>query len=332
MLADFPHPKLQPVYNVFHLNVNVAPDQVEILKMGAAMLALLHSLSSRLQGGYQLCISKKVNNDYCVVWQVLSKPISFLGWVEQYQVFASNTFKTGGLVQASSAPVELPSHGTMQPATGPVTGGSFTVDNEYQPVNFGVSQEVNGKFLPIYVDKTLTVIGTETLTPITAVLAFFSKELTTSSMYTTATSSSIEVTYMGTTTNTISYVDDGSTGNGIWVAGTPSSGFSAVVPRSWTPGKGFTSLHLALDAFAIAKLVNKFTETQKGSAGAAFMISEDKAQPAVNPPWIAQIRITPINGNLLLLVGGSLIAYFIHRPAHGVSVPEAVKKDWAAAV
>ncbi|KAJ7690177.1 hypothetical protein B0H14DRAFT_2156552, partial [Mycena olivaceomarginata] len=172
------------------------------------------------QGGYQLCISKKVNNDYCVVWQGSMLPTT-IQWVEQYQVFASNTFKNGGLVQASSAPVgiafgKVSSRGTMQPATGPVTGGSFTVDNEYQPVNFGVSQEVNGKFLPIYVDKTLTVIGTETLTPITAVLAFFSKELTTSSMYTTATSSSIEVTYMGTTTNTISYVDDGSTGNGIW--------------------------------------------------------------------------------------------------------------------
>ncbi|KAJ6568851.1 hypothetical protein B0H19DRAFT_938570 [Mycena capillaripes] len=246
--------------NTFTLHVNVAPDQVQLLKTA----------------GYQLCISKKVNNDYCVVWQGSAfNAVNTFQWVEQYQVFASNTFENGALVQATSAPVAiafgqtaiLDNTGTMQSATGPVTGGSFSVDNEYQPVNFGVNQQINGKFLPIYVDKTLTVLGDETFIPITSVLAFFSKELTTSSMYAKATSSSCEVTYMGTTTNTISYTDSGSNGNGIWVAGTASSGFTAVVPRSWTPGKGFTTLPLAFDAFAIAKLINKFTDSQTAPGG-----------------------------------------------------------------
>ncbi|KAJ7917757.1 hypothetical protein B0H13DRAFT_2322109 [Mycena leptocephala] len=246
--------------STFTLHVNVAADQVKLLK-GA---------------GYQLCISKKVNGDYCVVWQgVTFNAGNTFQWVEQYQVFAADTFDSGALVQATSEAVGisfgqtaiLDSTGTMLPATGPVTGGSFTVENDYQPVNIGVNQKINATFLPIYVDKTVTVLGEETLTPITSILVFFSKEYKTGSMYAKATSSACEVVYSGTTTNTISYADSGSGGNGIWVSGSATSGFAAVAPRSFTPGKGFSSLAIAYDAFAVAKLINTFLDGQAGNAG-----------------------------------------------------------------
>ncbi|KAJ7811111.1 hypothetical protein B0H13DRAFT_2294773 [Mycena leptocephala] len=86
-------------------------------------------------------------------------------------------------------------------------------------------------------------------------------------MYANVTSSACEVTYVATTTNKISYVDSGSNGNGIWVSWMASGGFSVVVPRTWTSGKGFTNLALAFDAFAITQLINKFTDSQTGTSG-----------------------------------------------------------------
>ncbi|KAJ7727555.1 hypothetical protein DFH07DRAFT_930768 [Mycena maculata] len=256
--------------NTFTLHVNIAPDQVSLLKTA----------------GYVLCLSKKVNNDYCVVWTGSQfNAVNTFQWTESYQVFGANTFQNGALVQATSAAVDiafgqtaiLDDTGTMQPATGPISGASFSVTNEYQPINFGVNQSINGNFLPIYLDQSLTVIGDETFTPIISVLAFFSKQLQTSSMYSKATSSAIEVTYNGTTTKTVSYVDAATppNGNGIWVSGTQSAGFGAVAPRSWVPGKGFVPLPLAADAFAVAALVNKFTEMQVESGGNGFGASQN---------------------------------------------------------
>ncbi|KAJ7068797.1 hypothetical protein C8F01DRAFT_1051200 [Mycena amicta] len=249
--------------NTFTLQVNVASDQVQLLK----------------NAGYSLCISKKVNGSYCVVWQGTGfNAHNTFRWTEEYRVFACNQFKTGALVEASCEPVDiqfgqtaiLDETGTMLPAQGPVTGESFAVTNLYQPVNFAVNQYIGSSWSPIYVDKTLTVIGddpSETFTPIVSVLVWFSKSLTTSSMFTTASSSSIEAVYRGQVTQTVSYDDTGVNGNGMWFLGTKVTGFTAVPPRSYSGDKGFVNLSHANDAFAVAAIVNKFTDAQGDDQG-----------------------------------------------------------------
>ncbi|KAJ7456022.1 hypothetical protein B0H11DRAFT_1739596 [Mycena galericulata] len=249
--------------NTFTLIVKIDPQQVTLLK----------------EAGYSLCISKKVNNVYCVVWQSMSFSVTnTINWTESYQTWASVKFAEGALVRAETNAVPiafgqtavLSTAGVMGDATGAKTGGSFVVVNEWQPCNIGVSQEINGHFSPTFVNPQKTIVGEEELTPIVSVMVFFDRTLETGTMFTRAKSSTCEVTYMGDSTKTVSYVDDGNgRGNGIWVAGTPAFGFSAVVPRSYSVEKGFVTLPAADDALAIAAIIKNF-KFDDGSSGNVF--------------------------------------------------------------
>ncbi|KAJ7199678.1 hypothetical protein GGX14DRAFT_699810 [Mycena pura] len=139
--------------STFTLVVKIDPEQVTLLKEVT---------------GYRLCISKKVNGVYCVVWQGMSFSVTnTIRWTESYQTFASVTFTDGALVTAETNAVgiafgqtaTLSSAGVMGNATGAKTGGTFTV------------------FRPAFVIPRKTIVGEEALTPIVSVMVFFDRVL-----------------------------------------------------------------------------------------------------------------------------------------------------------
>ncbi|KAJ7456023.1 hypothetical protein B0H11DRAFT_1611182, partial [Mycena galericulata] len=183
----------------FTLIVNVDNEQVTRLK----------------KAGYSLCISKKVNNVYCVVWQSMSfSATNTIKWTESYRTFASRSFTEGALVRAETEEVPiafgqtaiLDRDGVMRDATGGKTGSSFYVDNEWQPCNIGVSGEINGQFRPAFVNPQQTIFGKQGLAPIVSVMVFFDKILETGMMFMRVPSSTCEVLYVGNSTETVYYI------------------------------------------------------------------------------------------------------------------------------
>lgn len=160
----------------------------------------------------------------------------------------------------------ITSQGTMTGPTGPPGGTSFYVQNNWAPCNVGINQKLNGTFMPVWVDPTQMVVGSETLSPVTAVMLFFSKELRTSTMFTRTESASIEVAFDGTTASA-AYVDDKGSqwGNGIWILGNGNrgsgsrgsdAGLYASIPCSYSQHAGFVAMTHAYSVETLATIWN----------------------------------------------------------------------------
>jgi len=92
------------------------------------------------------------------------------------------------------------------------------------PTHFGVNQKLAGVYQPVYVDPQLTLIGSQSFTPIVSLIVFLSTTYKTGSMFTDPHSAAYEVMYSGSTTQTVSYVaDPNSPGgqSGMWINGAP---------------------------------------------------------------------------------------------------------------
>ncbi|PPQ64860.1 hypothetical protein CVT26_002578 [Gymnopilus dilepis] len=176
--------------------------------------------------GYNLCIAKKVNQNYTVVWSGNQSYLSnnIFEWEESYQVFGTNTFQNGALVNVATNQVDiafnqtsiLSKEGVMEPATGSIAPGPFFVDNQLGDIHIGVNALLGGSFLPIYVSPEV-VQSINTLQPITTVMAWFALSQNTSTMFFQSETQGIEVVYDGTTTAIISY--SGPDGLGTWADG-----------------------------------------------------------------------------------------------------------------
>jgi hypothetical protein len=196
--------------STFELNVQIAANQVTSMK----------------DLGYNLCIAKKVNENYTVVWTGDQAYLqnNLFEWQESYQVFGSNTFESGALVSVSTNVADidfnqtsiLTKEGVMDAATGTVAPGPFFVNNQFGLIHIGVNGLLGDAFLPIYVSPTV-VEAINSLQPITTVMAWFAFNQSTSTMFFTSETAGIEVVYNGTTNMTISY--SGPNGSGVWSAG-----------------------------------------------------------------------------------------------------------------
>jgi hypothetical protein len=214
----------------YSLTVDIDPAQQAILK----------------EGGYNLCVAKNVNGVYNVVWSggdFLSKNI--FTWIEKYQVFATTIFQNGLLTQASTNAVAiaggqtatLDGNGLFENATGPTSGVTFTCDNEYKAIYFGVNTVASdGTATPIYVDEKPTVTGTDALTPQVDVLVFFDRSLTTGTMFSESVSHTHEVDYGTQNTATILYDKDGN-----WEDGAGE----IFLPQIYSGKHGFTPMEHA---------------------------------------------------------------------------------------
>jgi hypothetical protein len=108
-------------------------------------------------GGYYLCIAKKVNEKYNVVW---SGQRDFLAaniyqWKENYQVFGIQSFKQGDIVKPVTAEQDIAFgqtcvfvDGTSKPAQGtPDDSGKFSVVNECAVLGVGVNCDLGLLFV-----------------------------------------------------------------------------------------------------------------------------------------------------------------------------------------
>lgn len=158
---------------------------------------------------YKLCFAKKVaEGDYNVVWQSYEDYLSTneFSWTPQYQIFGSNDFKGSVKVHVSTNLVDvglgeevlLDKAGNIKP---PKTGGeptAITLHNEFGSIHPGLNQLCTGidgmqVSTPIYVAPSAMVLGDASLTPVEKVLVWFEQSITTSTMFSTARSQSIEI-------------------------------------------------------------------------------------------------------------------------------------------
>ncbi|PSS06600.1 hypothetical protein PHLCEN_2v3658 [Hermanssonia centrifuga] len=181
-------------------------------------------------GGYRLCIAKRVNGKYDVVWSggAFIASNSF-AWDAEFQVFGALKFQGGFQVKAGTNPEELKfgqsvvldSNGVMQPATGPTDkSGVFKVQNNYGAMCIGVNAKLGGAWSPIYLSQTPFASGVVSLTPIEKVLVWFDALSSTGTMLVDAVTNSIELDFTGKTSQSVTYASDpNKPGNGGWIVG-----------------------------------------------------------------------------------------------------------------
>ncbi|TFK35786.1 hypothetical protein BDQ12DRAFT_759165 [Crucibulum laeve] len=183
----------------YTLVVEIATNQMEVLK----------------SGGFNLCVAKKINRVYTVVWSGKSDYLhkNIFSWDEDYQVFGLNEFKVGALVQAQTNEVDiaygqtcvLNSVGVMEHATGPVDkSGEFYVQSEYGKICLGVNQKLNENFLPIFVSSTV-ITGKATFEPIVELKVWLQTHVESGTMIFDVAEPGIEVTYSGGASKTVAY-------------------------------------------------------------------------------------------------------------------------------
>ncbi|KAI0633776.1 hypothetical protein C8Q77DRAFT_1057829 [Trametes polyzona] len=208
-------------------------------------------LPTLVQAGYKLCIAKKVNGAYTVVWQGSNILVNNqFSWTAQYQVFGSIPFKSGALF------------GIMNPATGaPDNSGQFKVQNNYGLINLGVNSYVNGSYAPSYVSTNPVVSGPTTLQPIETVLVWFDTQVTTSTMILQASSQAIEVDFTSIPSHTLLFKapDGAPPGKGVWFLDSSQ----AVLPMTYNLSS------------------NNFTVTQPDDSTIALMTDLVNSRPTV---------------------------------------------------
>ncbi|KIK52870.1 hypothetical protein GYMLUDRAFT_947706 [Collybiopsis luxurians FD-317 M1] len=193
----------------FTLQLHIGKNQLPILKDPEAP--------------YTLCIARKVNNEYKVVWKGFKSfsENNLIRWVNRdYQVFASSEFKDGALVNASSnlqsirfkQRCQLNEFGVMDAAVEDpdAKSGTFKVINKYsgqEAINFGVSGKADSEGSIIYSTPTPVLSGTTlTLAPANEVRVWLSQNDKTSAMILDVEEEYIDVEFVdGMTIAKISY-------------------------------------------------------------------------------------------------------------------------------
>jgi len=146
---------------------------------------------------YHLCISKKVNDTYNVVWNstILFPCNNVFEWTEQYGVFGSSKNQTGHVVKNSTniRNIQLGQTSTlndlcdMSPAQGKPhpSGGHFTVSNRCVgcEMYIGTAQSINGsKKTPTFLSDNGKSSQT-ILFPTNSVQVFFHQSFKTGTLF-----------------------------------------------------------------------------------------------------------------------------------------------------
>ncbi|MFS2109104.1 hypothetical protein ACCC88_05420 [Sphingomonas sp. Sphisp140] len=163
------------------------------------------------QGGYSLCLAKKLaagGVDYDVVWRSSPNflPSNTLSWIPDFQLFATNQFAEGQLVNPATNVVvigqgetsTLDQNGILHEAVpgGPPMG--FVMVNEFGPIHPGLNQWltwIDGSMqpLPIFVLPYAAVPGTVDFQPIDTVLVWFEPNIETSTIFMTPRTNAVEI-------------------------------------------------------------------------------------------------------------------------------------------
>ncbi|KAF9455897.1 hypothetical protein BDZ94DRAFT_1302846 [Collybia nuda] len=167
-----------------------------------------------------------MNNGYNVVCKALSlSPSNTFKWTEEYAVFAQPNFTSGTPVTPTTKimPIQsgqvtvLDSDGVFLTPTGNPWDGPFEINNASVPMCFGVICMTGDGLLPISLDFQPMGTGLEPFTPMLNLMVWFGRGLGTAVMFSTPVTRALEVVYTGTTSQSVSYAFDPTTGSGIWV-------------------------------------------------------------------------------------------------------------------
>lgn len=187
-------------------------------------------------GKYKLCLAKKVDDFFTVVWQAYDSYLisNTFSWTPQYQLFCSIFFEPGLKVKVSTNSVTIdPGEKSTLSSIGilshPATGGatlSINLDNNYGSIYPGLCQAATGidgkRFtIPNYVDQYVSIPGIAQLTPVEKLLVWFEQNIESSTMFVYPTntlpgnsrSNYVEIDLTLEDAATVSYKD------GKWAAG-----------------------------------------------------------------------------------------------------------------
>ncbi|KAH9851339.1 hypothetical protein C2E23DRAFT_886528 [Lenzites betulinus] len=146
-----------------------------------------------LRNGYKLCIARKVNSTYDVVWQAIS-PLAknqFKWTSDTYRVFGAEPYRDGAPVRILTQQVDIrPGQtaimdklGLMNPPTGPPdNSNTFRVQNSYGVTNIAMSSYVNESYAPVFIFPTDVIPGTISFTPQDQVIVSFNPDRRTQSV------------------------------------------------------------------------------------------------------------------------------------------------------
>ncbi|THG95707.1 hypothetical protein EW026_g5994 [Hermanssonia centrifuga] len=198
--------------STYTLTVNVHSDDLARLK----------------KAGYKLCIAKQVNGKYNVVWSGKEFIVkNTFRWDSEFQVFGSQTFEGGLLVESETEERDikfgetctLDEYGSMRPAHGNSNAsGEFYVENNYGSMHIGVNARLGTQFSAIYLSDQPFYTGKADLTPVEKVLVWFDMRSQTGTMLVKAITDTIEVNFTGSAApQTVKYASDPLTpGKGGW--------------------------------------------------------------------------------------------------------------------
>lgn len=177
-------------------------------------------LTTLKQSGYVLCVAKKVNDSYTVIWQGIEQLLAknTLQWQPKYQLFGSNSFSSGILVSASTDTQEIQGgqaclltvDGALESATGSVDSSKpFMMENEYGSIHPGVNiVQPNGDTLPIYVAEGEAIKGSVSLLPKENLRVWFQQDVVTGTMISKVTGNIIDLDFTGVQQHTITFTND----------------------------------------------------------------------------------------------------------------------------
>lgn len=166
----------------------------------------------------------------------------------------------------------LAKDGVMGAATGPDSGGSFSILNQFtSAIGLSVSALVDGAFLPIYTSPEVLFNTSNTFTPITDVTVWFAIHQNTSTMFFESETQAIEVVYAGTTNQTVSY------SSGTWASG-PLSTTTSPPASSTAPPVTTSASHPATTTSSPV--------THSTSSGEAFFYLYNEYIKLINCPLV----------------------------------------------
>ncbi|KZV84471.1 hypothetical protein EXIGLDRAFT_776506 [Exidia glandulosa HHB12029] len=203
---------------------------------------------------YALCVAKKVNSCYSVVW-TSTRDYNYeneYSWTDDYQVGAVQGFEAGqDLIKLPATKKQHISfgqtvvrepNGVLKAATGAPNGESFIVANMGGETHIVVDQMIGANFQTTWVDPDGTINGKVKVTPQLKVLVFFEKDITTGTMFVEVNYPAIEIDFTGTARQTVAFVESKSIEKaGVWVQG-GGDNFAEPVQTSYSVRNGFQPL------------------------------------------------------------------------------------------
>ncbi|KZV94437.1 hypothetical protein EXIGLDRAFT_834969 [Exidia glandulosa HHB12029] len=175
------------------------------------------------QAVYSLCIAKKVNSSYSVVWTAMQDYEFYneFRWEDSYKLGTIQMFEDGKNLVKMAAGKKQPvtfgqtvvrdHKGILNVATGAPSGKpSFTLQNEGGPTFPIVDQLFNNEFKTSWSASLGMIYGYVSLELRPKVLIFFQKGMKTGDMFATIPGAVCEIDFTGVTEKAVSFVTSGS--------------------------------------------------------------------------------------------------------------------------